>query len=81
MPFNLGMTELLVILMVLLLVFGAKRLPEIGSSMGKGIREFKKSISEMKSSIEEDETPPPRKIDSPSTSDSSREGEPKKLSE
>ncbi|MGD8727628.1 MAG: twin-arginine translocase TatA/TatE family subunit [Gemmatimonadales bacterium] len=81
MPFNLGMTELLVILMVLLLVFGAKRLPEIGSSMGKGIREFKKSISDMKNTIEEDEDrTPPRRVDAPE-SGSEREGEPKKLSE
>jgi sec-independent protein translocase protein TatA len=81
MPFNLGVTELLIILMVLLLVFGAKRLPEIGSSMGKGIREFKRSISEVKDSIENDETPqPPRQIDQPRES-SDREGEPRKLSE
>ena len=38
MPFNLGMTEMLVILTLLLLVFGAKRLPEMGSSLGKGIQ-------------------------------------------
>ncbi len=81
MPFNLGMTELIVILMVLLLVFGAKRLPEIGSSMGKGIREFKKSISELKSSVEEDDTTPPRRVDSADSSDTDRGGEPKKLSE
>ena len=79
MPFNLGMTELLVILALLLLVFGAKRLPEIGSSMGKGIREFKKSISEVKDSIEDEDRPAPRKLDAPSQS--ARSGEPKKLSE
>lgn len=81
MPFNLGVGELLIILMVLLLVFGAKRLPEIGSSMGKSIKEFKKSIKEVQTSIEEDESPPapPRQIDGPK--ESSRSGEPKKLSE
>ncbi len=78
MPFNLGMTELLVILLVVLLVFGAKRLPEIGSSMGKGIREFKKSIKDVQESIEE-EPPPARRIDAPNESRGS--GEPKKLSE
>ena len=81
MPFNLGMTELLVILMLLLLVFGAKRLPEIGSSMGKSIREFKKSIKDVQESI--DEPSPsggsPRQIDSAPTNN--RDGEPKKLSE
>ncbi|HSE53871.1 MAG TPA: twin-arginine translocase TatA/TatE family subunit, partial [Gemmatimonadales bacterium] len=39
---NLGMPEILLILVVVLLVFGAKRLPEVGSSIGKGIREFKR---------------------------------------
>jgi sec-independent protein translocase protein TatA len=37
---NLGFTEIMILLLVVLLVFGAKRLPEIGASMGKGIREF-----------------------------------------
>ena len=70
MPFNLGMTELLVIMVVVLLVFGAKRLPEIGSSMGKGIREFKKSIKEVQSSIDEPNsaTQTPRQIDAPNDS-------------
>jgi sec-independent protein translocase protein TatA len=44
---NLGMGEMIFIGVVLLLVFGARRLPEIGASMGKGIREFKKSINEV----------------------------------
>jgi len=39
--FGLGMTELLVILFIVLIVFGANRLPEIGSGMGKAIRGFK----------------------------------------
>jgi sec-independent protein translocase protein TatA len=39
--------ELLLILLVLLLVFGAKRLPEMGRSLGKGMREFKDSVTGM----------------------------------
>jgi sec-independent protein translocase protein TatA len=39
--------ELVLILLVLLLVFGAKRLPEMGRSLGKGMREFKDSVSGM----------------------------------
>lgn len=39
-----GPLEILVILIVVLLLFGAKRLPEIGRSLGEGIKEFKKSI-------------------------------------
>lgn len=42
---NLGMTEILMLLMICLVLFGAKRIPEIGSSVGRGIREFKRSIS------------------------------------
>lgn len=43
---NLGFTEILMILLVVLLLFGAKRIPEIAGSMGKGIREFKRNINE-----------------------------------
>jgi TatA/E family protein of Tat protein translocase len=45
MPFGIGTPELLILLLVLLLVFGAKRLPEMGRSLGKGMREFKDSVS------------------------------------
>ena len=50
---NMGFMEILLILVVVLLLFGAKRLPEIGASMGKGIREFKKSISDVDRSLRE----------------------------
>ena len=40
-----GLPELLIILAVLLLIFGAKRLPEIGASLGRGIRTFKSSVT------------------------------------
>ncbi len=77
---QLGMPEILVILLIVLLVFGAKRLPEMGSAMGKGIREFKKSIKEVQESVDapDDNPPPTRQLDStPAASD----GEPKKLSQ
>ncbi len=44
--FGIGLPELLIILLVCLLLFGANRLPEIGRSLGEGIREFKKSLKE-----------------------------------
>ena len=44
--FGIGMPELLVILLICLLVFGAAKLPEIGKALGKTIKEFKKSIKE-----------------------------------
>jgi sec-independent protein translocase protein TatA len=45
MPGFIGVPELIVLAIVLLLIFGPKRLPEIGKSMGKGMREFKDSVS------------------------------------
>ena len=42
---NIGPMEILVVLVIALIVFGPKRLPELGNSLGKGIREFKGSIS------------------------------------
>lgn len=45
MPFGIGIWEILILLLVVLLVFGPKRLPEMGRSLGRGMREFKDSIS------------------------------------
>ena len=42
---NIGTTEILLLLLVALLLFGAKRLPEIGKSLGRGMREFKDSVT------------------------------------
>ncbi len=60
MPFNLGPMELFIVLVIVLVLFGAKRVPEIGASIGKGIREFKKSMSDVDRAIREPErdTPP-----------------------
>ena len=43
---NIGFPELAVILVIVLLVFGAGKLPEIGSAIGKGIKEFKKAMKD-----------------------------------
>jgi len=62
--FGMGPWELLVIFVVILLLFGAKRLPEMAKGLGKGIREFKSAVkdttSELKGSMDEEATPPPQ---------------------
>ena len=50
---QLGFSEMLVIFVVALLVFGPKKLPELGKSLGKGIREFRKATNELKSTWED----------------------------
>ncbi len=52
---NIGPMELFIILVIVLVIFGAKRVPEIGASFGKGIREFKRSLSDVDRSLKEPE--------------------------
>jgi sec-independent protein translocase protein TatA len=51
---NLGLQEMIVILVIALIVFGPKKMPEIGKSLGKGIAEFKKASSELAKTWEEE---------------------------
>ncbi len=75
---GLGMWEMLLIFLVVLLLFGAKRLPEIGSSLGKGIREFKGSIREIEREVQA--PPPPREsVTSESTPSDDEDEEPRTL--
>ncbi len=55
MPFNVGPMELIVVLVIALVVLGPKKLPEVGKSLGKGMREFKDSISGMAGGDDADE--------------------------
>ena len=46
MPFRVGPTELIIVLVIVMIIFGVGRLPEVGGSLGKAIREFRKSQSD-----------------------------------
>lgn len=81
---SFGMGEMVFIFLIVLLLFGAKRLPEIGSSLGKGIREFKSSVKDIQSELSVPEEP--RQIHKthappPEAKQESDDGEPRKLSD
>jgi len=61
--FGLGMMEIALILVVALLVFGPKKLPEIGKGLGQGIKEFKKAGQEITNAINDDT--PSQQIEAP----------------
>lgn len=81
---NIGMTELIIILVIVLVLFGAKRVPEIGASIGKGIRDFKRNINDVDRQIREPERDAP--VDRlaageprPTTAETVERPEPKRL--
>ena len=83
---GLGAGEMIFVFLIVLLLFGAKRLPEIGSSLGKGIREFKSSVREIEHELKVPNdrqihrtTPPPG--EKPAAAEGEEEGEPRKLSD
>jgi sec-independent protein translocase protein TatA len=81
---NLGFTEIMIILLVVLLLFGAKRLPEVGASIGKGIREFKRSLTDTQEAImgnDDQRNLQPRQPEETTPSKPSSSGEPKRLSQ
>jgi len=61
--FGLGWQELLLILIVLLILFGGKRLPELARGLGSGIREFKKALKEEETTSQDEK---PKEIESKS---------------
>jgi TatA/E family protein of Tat protein translocase len=59
MPFNIGAPELIIILVIALLIIGPGKLPDVGSALGKSIREFRKASSDIQESVKVDATPLP----------------------
>ncbi len=57
--FHVGTQEILIILAVALIIFGPKKLPEIGKSIGQGLRELKRASREVMDTIERDDEPEP----------------------
>ncbi|MBS4026124.1 MAG: twin-arginine translocase TatA/TatE family subunit [Clostridia bacterium] len=53
MPFNIGAVELIAILVIVLIIFGPGKLPELGKSLGSAIKEFRKSTNEIKQEVEQ----------------------------
>lgn len=67
--------EILILMLIVLLVFGADRLPEAGKAVGRGLREFKRALSEAESSIQRLPSSPAREESQP------RDAKPKRLVE
>jgi sec-independent protein translocase protein TatA len=76
---GIGFQELLLIFLLVLLLFGAKRLPEVGKAMGKGIREFKKATKEIQSDVDLDDyekSPPAGKKEETDSTAAGKKDEP-----
>ena len=73
---NLGFTEIAILLLILVLFFGAKRIPEIGASIGKGIKEFKRGLKD-----EPPSDPPASDASLPPTASGGAGGSPKRLNQ
>ena len=64
--FGIGTQELLIIFLIVLLLFGANRIPEIGKALGKGIRDFKRATREVEDNFKDDDDERPRsRVQSP----------------
>jgi sec-independent protein translocase protein TatA len=72
-PFGIAWWEILLILLLVLLVFGPKRLPEMGRSLGRGFREFKESITGEGKEEKAAELPPPEPAEAPEPESAPRE--------
>lgn len=62
---GIGWQEITIVLVIVLLLFGAKKIPEVMRSFGKGIKEFKKGMKNIQDEIEKEEEPEPEKKKTP----------------
>jgi sec-independent protein translocase protein TatA len=67
---NLGATEIILILFIILIFFGSKKIPELAQGLGKGIKEFRKAARD----IQEDDEPDAKKIEGKSTETPEKKG-------
>ncbi|MGA8744292.1 MAG: twin-arginine translocase TatA/TatE family subunit [Solirubrobacterales bacterium] len=72
---NIGPLEILIVLVIALIVFGPKRLPELGNSLGRGIREFRETVSGEKSDQDDSEG---KRLQSPSAPTSAAAEQPER---
>jgi sec-independent protein translocase protein TatA len=75
---DLSFSHILILLLIVVLVFGARRIPEIGSSLGQGIKEFRKSMKDIVEDRPEPRVPPPA---GPTSSSLPTGGDPKRLNQ
>lgn len=61
--FGIGTQELLIIFLIVLLLFGANRIPEIGRALGKGIRDFKRATRDVEDSMKDEDVRPQNRIE------------------
>jgi len=78
---DLSIWHILILVVIIMLLFGSKRIPEIGRSIGKGINEFKAGLREVGSSSEELPPPPPPRQAEQGNVPSASSGAPKRLSQ
>jgi sec-independent protein translocase protein TatA len=81
---SIGMPELIIIFVIALIIFGPRKLPELGRSLGKSLAEFKRASNELRSTLEEEirledqkaKVEPPRAVDTPVVAEETHSSEP-----
>ncbi len=66
--FGLGIQELVIIFVIIMVLFGAKKLPEMGKGLGKGIREFKNATNKLNDDDDDEESAEPKVVESKANS-------------